>query len=458
VDIAVNPGLRRFLLGSKRKLQGVVFLLFVAFLIWLASAFYSKTFITVTPVTLRTSHTGTQLALGADVKLRGIIVGDVRKVSTTGSGAVIKLALQPNKAKLIPSNVLARILPKTLFGQKFVDLVVPPDASPTSLRSGSVIPEDRSKNAIEVETVLSNLFPLLETVAPEKLNATLTAIADSLEGRGNQLGDNLSRLDTYLRTFNQHLPAFTTDISELASVADSYDKAAPDLLRFLANSSVTSQTITSKQGQLLQFLRDTATFADTATGVLTDNQTRLIQLGQVSRPILDELASRSSNISQTIDGLAALAPKLEQVFGTGTNENWLHIQLIPVTPKGAYVAPNDCPKYVNKEGSQYGPNCGTGSAAAGADAGSAAVLPSLPASVQKDLQLNSSAGSATAVSSPADSVVGSPAEQKLIASIVGAVTNAQAKTQLNESGVADMLLGPMMRGTTIKTDAGGGGG
>ena len=452
MDFPVNPGLQRLLRGSKRKLLGVVFLLFAAFMIWLSSAFYNKTFITVTPVTLEASHTGTQLALGADVKLRGIIVGDVRKVTTTGSGAIIKMALQPAKAKLIPENVLARILPKTLFGQKFVDLVIPQKPSTVSLRSGSVIPEDRSANAIEVETVLSDILPVLQTVSPEKLNATLTAIADSLEGRGNELGDNLSRLDTYLRTFNQHLPAFTTDISELASVADSYDKASPDLLRFLANSSVTSQTITAKQGELLQFLRDTATFADTATGVLTDNETRLIQLGQVSRPILDELASRSSNISQTIDGLAALAPKLEQVFGTGTNQNWLHIQLIPVTPKGAYVAPNDCPKYVNKEGSQYGPNCGTGSAAAGADAGSATVLPGLPASVQKDLQLDGSAG--TAVASPADSVVGSPVEQQLIASIVGAVTSAQAKTQLNESGVADMLLGPMMRGTTV---SGGGG-
>jgi phospholipid/cholesterol/gamma-HCH transport system substrate-binding protein len=457
VDFAVNPRMKRVLLGSKRKLQGVAFLLFVAFMVWLSAAFYNKTFITVTPVTLQASHTGTQLALGADVKLRGIIVGDVRKVNTTGSGATISLALQPGKAKLIPNNVLARILPKTLFGQKFVDLVIPPDASAVSLKSHDVIPEDRSKNAIEVETVLSDILPVLRTVAPEKLNATLTAIANALEGRGNQLGDNLSRLDTYLRTFNQHLPSFTTDISELASVADSYDRAAPDLLRFLANSSVTSQTITAKKNTLLQFLRDTATFSDTATGVLSDNETRLIQLGQVSRPILDELGSRSTYISQTIDGLAALAPKLEQVFGSGTNQNWLHISLIPVTPKGAYVAPNDCPKYVNKEGAQYGPNCGTGSAAAGADAGSATVVPGLPDAVKKDLQLVGSDGAGDAASS-ADNVVGTPAEQQLISSIVGAVTNAQAKTRLTESGVVDMLLGPMMRGTTVKTDGSGGGG
>ena len=113
--------------------------------------------------------------------------------------------------------------------------------------------------------------------------------------------------------------------------------------------------MTAKQDTLRQFLRDTATFADTATGFLTTNQTRLIQLGQVSAPILGELASRSTDISLTIDGLAEIAPKLETVFGSGSNKNWLHINLIPISPKGAYTAPNDCPKYINKEGSQYGP-------------------------------------------------------------------------------------------------------
>ncbi len=424
--------------GTKRKAQGVLFLFVVAFLIWLSAAIYNKTFITVTPVTLKTGHIGTQLSEGADVKLRGIIVGDVRGVSTTGKGATIRLALQPAKAKLIPQNVVARILPKTLFGQKFVDLVIPTQTSPgeQSLHSGSVINEDHSQNAIEVETVLDNILPVIDAVQPQQLNVTLTNLADALEGRGDEVGQNLVNLDNYLRQFNKHLPSFTTDISELASVADSYGKAAPDLLRFLENSAFSSRTVTAEQDTLRQFLRDTATFADTTTGFLTNNQTRLIQLGQVSAPILGELASRSTQISQTIDGLAAITPKLREVFGTGTNKNWLHINLIPISPKGAYVAPNDCPKYINKEGSQYGPNCGVGSAATSADTSAATVLSQL--------------GPAPAPNSGTSAdVVGSPAEQKLIASIVGAVTNKQASTNFTDQSVADLLLGPMLRGTTV---------
>ena len=78
----------------------------------------------------------------------------------------------------------ARILPKTLFGEKYVALQVPADPSSRSIQAGDMIPE--SQVAIEVEKVLSDLYPLLRTVQPAQLNYTLTALAEALEGRGEQ--------------------------------------------------------------------------------------------------------------------------------------------------------------------------------------------------------------------------------------------------------------------------------
>ena len=80
----------------------------------------------------------------------------------------------------------ARILPKTLFGEKYVALQVPARPSARSIRAGDVISESRV--AIEVERVLSDIYPLLRTVQPAQLNYTLTALADALEGRGDRLG------------------------------------------------------------------------------------------------------------------------------------------------------------------------------------------------------------------------------------------------------------------------------
>ena len=91
-------------------------------------------------------------------------------MSTSGHGARIELALQPAAAKSIPDNVSARLLPKTLFGERYVELILPAQPQPAqAIRSGDVIPQDRSSSAIELEQVFDDLLPLLQAVHPAQL-------------------------------------------------------------------------------------------------------------------------------------------------------------------------------------------------------------------------------------------------------------------------------------------------
>ena len=51
-----------------------------------------------------------------------------------------------------------------------------------------MIPSDRVETNVELNRILSNLFPLLRAVRPADLNATLNALATALNGRGEELG------------------------------------------------------------------------------------------------------------------------------------------------------------------------------------------------------------------------------------------------------------------------------
>ena len=65
----------------------------------------------------------------SDVKIRGLIVGEVRRIATTGDGARLAAGAPARRwsARSRP-NVSARLLPKTLFGERYVDLVTPAGA------------------------------------------------------------------------------------------------------------------------------------------------------------------------------------------------------------------------------------------------------------------------------------------------------------------------------------------
>ncbi|HEU5035683.1 MAG TPA: MCE family protein [Nocardioides sp.] len=293
---------------------GVAFLTGIALLIGLSIAVYNKTFERVTTVTIEADRAGLQLAKFGDVRVNGALVGQVRKVDQKGDLALITVALDPDEAQQIPDNVSVQILPTTLFGQKFVSLVVPDDPARTPLESGDVIPSDRVETNVELSRILNRLFPLLRSVRPADLNATLNALSTALAGRGEQLGRTMDQLDDYLGRIDDHLPTLRTDLIKLADVARTYDSAAPDLLGVLHDVTVTGQTIVDDKQELRTFFSDLGGLADTSTRVLGQNSTNLIRIGEVTEPVLRLLAVYSPELPCLIKGAARYAPRLARTF------------------------------------------------------------------------------------------------------------------------------------------------
>src|SRR5690349_16466291 len=121
---AVGPA-RGALSRLSNHVYGVGFVVVVVLLVGVSVAAFQGRFSRSVGVVLLTDRVGSQLQVGSDVKLRGLVVGRVSSVSVTARGARLGLALAPEQVGLVPAGVSARLLPKTLFGERFVDLVSP---------------------------------------------------------------------------------------------------------------------------------------------------------------------------------------------------------------------------------------------------------------------------------------------------------------------------------------------
>src|SRR3954471_6562429 len=174
------------------KLYGVVLLLASVGLVTLSILAFKQTFTPANYVTVHVHRAGLQLLPGSDVKVRGLIIGSVADITSTGDGAELKLRLDPDKAQQVPANVTVRLLPKTLFGEKYVDLVLPAQAASGRLHDGAVIAEDQTRTTLEIDEALDDLLPTLRAVSPQDLNRTLTALATALSGNGEKVGEMLS--------------------------------------------------------------------------------------------------------------------------------------------------------------------------------------------------------------------------------------------------------------------------
>ena len=343
---------RRFLLRRLwHQLLGVVFLLVVVLFFVTTIAIYHKDFTPITQVRLETDHVGNQMRAGADVKIRGMVVGEVRSIDVVGDHAALELALQPDKIAVIPVNVSARLLPKTLFGERYVALQIPEKPAPGHIAAGDVIGQDRSSTAIELEKVLGDVMPLLQAVQPQKLSSTLTAVATALDGRGTQLGQTLARLSDYLGGLNPSLPDLKADITGLANISGIYDKAAPDLLQALADLTTTSKTLVEKQHGLAELFSTVTTASIDLTNFLAVNKDNLIRLTTAVQPTLDVLAKYAPEYPCLLKQLADSVPTAELAFGKGTAHPEVSRVTIEFTAsRGKYLPGVDEPKYEDKRG------------------------------------------------------------------------------------------------------------
>ena len=315
------------------KVLGVVFLCLLLVGVWLTYSVFTKKFVAYERVTLHTSTLGLQLPERADVKIRGVIVGEVLGfTSQAGSdgGAVVTLGLYPDQTETIPADVTGSIVPKTLFGEKYVALEVPADPSPRPIEDGATI--ERTRVAIEVEEVLNDLYPLLRTVQPAEINQTLNAIATALEGRGELIGENLETVDAYLKRLNPQIPAIVQDLRLTAKVSTIYADVMPEIAEILRNTIKTTGTLEDREEQLKTFFADLALFSDDSREFLDQNDDNIIRLGQLGAAQLRVLAKYAPEYPCLTGGIVNAGRLQAEAFRGFT----LHIVLetLPNQPRG----------------------------------------------------------------------------------------------------------------------------
>jgi phospholipid/cholesterol/gamma-HCH transport system substrate-binding protein len=316
---------------------GCAYIVLIAALIALSIMIYRKDFTSTMDVSLRAPDAGTQLQVGADVEVRGVVIGSVSSIGSTGGGAAIGLALEPSQGSRLPSNVTAQLLPKTLFGQRFVNIVEPANPSATRLHDGDVIGADGTAAGTELQDLFTNLLRVLQAVRPAQLAETLGAFAAALRNEGNTIGATIDELAGYLHKFAPQVPRLASDISRFASVAHTYSDAAPDLLQSLRNFTTANRTLVAQRSQFVALLQSVTDASNRYAAFTETNSSNLITLSRDSLPSLQVLAKYSSEFPCLSHTLVDFIPVMDRALGAGTNQPGLHVTLQVVPARRPYV-------------------------------------------------------------------------------------------------------------------------
>ena len=198
------------------------------------------------------------LTSGAAVQVSGMRVGQVSSVSLDGPRVLVEFNVDKNIS--LGERTEAAIKTKTLLGAKIVELLPRGDGQ------------------------LSGTIPLERTTSPY------------------QLPDALGDLTTTLSGLN------TTQLSDsLATLAQTFSDAPPDLKLAVDGIARLSQTLNTRDEQLRKLLEN----ANKATGVLADRVDQVVSLIANTNALLAELRSQSGALDEISRNISYISRQLQ---------------------------------------------------------------------------------------------------------------------------------------------------
>ena len=264
-----------------------VLFLVIAALSTLTALLFNGTLRKSVPLTLVSDRAGLVMENGAKVKLRGVQIGEVASIGAESAAGTdsskLNLRMDPGPFQNLPSNVEAEIKSSTAFGAKYVDLIVPPEgASSESLKPGAVL---HSRNVtVEVNTVFENLQSVVHSVDPAKLNAVLSAVAQSVRGKGDRIGQAIADANNVLLAVNPRMPTVQQDWQLFGKTAEAYSDATQNILSILDSFSTTSTTITTHAKSLDELLLSAVGFSQSGINTIGGNQPNLVRAMNILDP------------------------------------------------------------------------------------------------------------------------------------------------------------------------------
>ena len=337
--------------------EGVVLSLMCALVLILVYLQFRGDFTPKTELTMVASRAGLVMEPGSKVTYNGVQIGRVASISEIERdgrpAAKLVLNVNPRYIKLIPANVAASIEAATLFGNKYVSLTSPDNPQQQRISPHDVI--DVRSVTTEFNTLFETITSIAEKVDPIELNATLSALAQALDGLGSNFGQSIVNGNHILAQLNPRMQELGYDVRRLADLGEIYAHASPDLWAFLQNAVTTVRTLTRQQGDLDAALLAAVGVGKTGEDIFVRGGPYLVRGAADLVPTAALLDTYSPELFCTIRNFHDTAPAVANAVG-GNGYSLSAAGTILPAPN-PYVYPDNLPR-VNAHGGPGGrPGC-----------------------------------------------------------------------------------------------------
>ena len=262
---------------------------------------------------------GQGLIEDSNVKIHGVNIGRVAKVRFEDGQARVRMDIDAGQR--VPVGAKAIIRPKTLFGEKFVD--IDPGATEASgpyLDRGDRI--DDTRGGFELEAVLGDTYPLLKAVDPAELMTVLSELADAGDDLGETINRSIVNGSELASTFAGNAEETEQFLESFAEVSDELAASADDLLAIADAGNVALPTLNEREGDVVALLQQAGRLSNDVADLLEANRpfvdAAMVDGSRSLQVLYDERSRVIPLVSGLRSYLQSLASAVRIEVGDGT--------------------------------------------------------------------------------------------------------------------------------------------
>ncbi|WP_351222469.1 MCE family protein [Streptomyces sp. NPDC002133] len=229
---------------------------------------------------------------GSDIRVLGVRIGEVAEIVPEGER--VRVTLEYDAGRKVPADARAALINSSVVSDRYVQLL-PVWRSGPALRSGDVIPEERTAVPVELDRVFDSLHTTAEALGPRGANkdgslARLLGVsADNLEGQG----ENLHRT-----------------VEDLSLAVTTLSDGRQDLFGTLRNLQVFTAALAADDKNVRSFNDSLAQVAGQLAGERKDLAAALRHLGTALADVSDFVRKNKKSLTSNVEGLSKVTKVL----------------------------------------------------------------------------------------------------------------------------------------------------
>ncbi len=271
----------------------------------------------------------TSLEKGDDVRVAGVVVGEVRKVEHHNRSQAL-VTIRVDDSVPVTDSTLVKIRFKNLVGERYVALLPGADAARAeALDDGARIPITHTEPSLDLNVLFNGFKPLFTALNPDEVNDLAENIIQVLQGEGGTVRSLLANTSSLTNTLADRDELIGQVVDNLSETLDTVNDHSDQLTSLVLDLKVWMKDLARDRKVIGGSLDHISNLTEVIADLLDEGRPLLKADIRELRRVATTL-SRPENEKIISELLETLPESMEDQVRTGTMGSWYAYYLCSV--------------------------------------------------------------------------------------------------------------------------------